>query len=90
MFVLATHHQSGGSDYAILGVNAFVATTLRSAAIVDGLTSATRVEDLAVAFAWVAESCTSDSAQSALARTRNRAISIHGPQHNVARICTRP
>jgi hypothetical protein len=82
----AIHHQSGGSDYTILGATKFADTTLRGAAIVDALTAAIRPEDLADAFAWVAESCTSDSAQSALESLRSRAILIHGstiPQSSV-------
>ena len=75
-----THVDSSscGSGCTILFVNELIDTTIRGAAIVDALPAATRAEDLADAFAWFAESCTSGSAQSALDGIRNRAISIHG------------
>ena len=56
-------------------MHTFADTILNGAAIVNALEAATRLEDLADAFAWVAQSIPSDSSQSILEATRNRAVS---------------
>jgi len=82
--MLAVHPQ-GQPAKVILAAYLFGNTLISGTAIVDALTAATRADDLADAFAWVAESCPSDSVHSCiLENMRNRAW-----QHHAARVRAR-
>jgi hypothetical protein len=78
LFVLTRTYPDGDP-----GVNMFISSSfddqlIRGAEIADALSTATKAEDLADAFAWFENAYPSSKAQQVLQHINNRASSVHG------------
>ena len=88
IITLAIHHEGKPGNSTITKCK-FRGATVRGAAIVDAVTKATRAEDLADAFHWVAESVPSDSVQSTLQSITKQPSDFDIWQHHDAKVHTR-
>jgi len=75
VMMLVGHDNSQQTD---IGAYHFDALIIRGAEIVEALTAATRVEDLADAFVWIESAYTSNTAPALLQDIRSRAELLHG------------
>jgi hypothetical protein len=80
LYMLTTTYPDGGPDVSIFTLSRFDDTTIRGPEIAEALTIATKAEDLADAFTWSEDLCSSEAehAQEVLQNIRNRASSVHG------------
>jgi hypothetical protein len=76
--ILTTIYPDGGLDASIFTLWSVDETTIRGAEIAEALTTATKAEDLADAFAWFEDVYLPESAQEVLQHIRKRASSVHG------------
>jgi hypothetical protein len=80
LYLLTTTYSDGGPDVSILSGSSVDDTTIRGAEISEALTTATKAEDLADAFAWFEDVYPSESevAHEVLQSIWYRASSVHG------------
>jgi hypothetical protein len=76
--MLTTTYPNGESGLSIFLSSGFDDRIIRGAEIAEALTTATKAEDLADAFAWVENVYSSEEAQKLLQDIRNTASSVHG------------
>jgi hypothetical protein len=77
LYMLTTTYPDGESGLSILLSSGFNDTTIRGAEIDEALTTATKAEDLADAFAWFESNYSSEAAQGVLQHIRYRASLVH-------------
>jgi hypothetical protein len=78
MYAFETTYPDGEPNVSILTSSSFDDKLIRGAVIAEALTTATKAEDLAAAFAWFENTYPSEAAQELLQHIRNRAASVHG------------
>jgi hypothetical protein len=76
--MVTTTYPDGEPGVAILSWCRFADTTIRGAEIAKDLTTATKAEDLADAFAWFEDVFSAEAAQEVLQHIRNGASLVHG------------
>jgi hypothetical protein len=75
--MLTTTYPDGESRLSIFLSSGCNDTTIHGAGVAEALTTATKAEDLADAFAWFESNCSSEEAQGVLQHIRYRASSVH-------------
>jgi hypothetical protein len=78
LYLLTTTYPDGGPNVNIFACRNVDDTTIRGTVIAEALTTATKAEDLADAFAWFEDVYLPESAQEVLQHIRKRASSVHG------------
>ena len=79
LYMLTTTYSDGGPERTIFNRSRFDDTsTIRGAEIAEALTTATKAEDLADAFAWFEDVFSAEAAQEVLQHIRNGASLVHG------------
>jgi len=78
MHAFKTIYPDGKPNVSIFTSSSFDDILIRGAEIAEALTTATKAEDLAAAFAWFENAYPSGAARKLLQHIRNRAASVHG------------
>jgi hypothetical protein len=78
LYMVTTIYPDDEPGDSFLSSRNFDDKLIRGAGIVVALTTATKAEDLAAAFAWFENAYPSEAAQESLQYIRSRAISVHG------------
>jgi hypothetical protein len=78
MYAFETTYPDGKSNVSMVTSSSFDDKLIRGAEIAEALTTATKAEDLAAAFAWFENTYPSEAAHGTEQWIRNRAVSVHG------------